>query len=713
MHIRKAAAACLAAGLVIALSAAESQPSAGEKVRTVEEQGAILDTIAQINHINWVWNTIKTYNNVVVLEEEYDKISSGNLNLNRIPDEETLGRITQMLDTLYSLRKDDRALKRWRQDFRESRERKQRDFKTKAAKEAKDKLVAQAKECCSLWDWVTNPGGSLLSVANTVYDMGHYAVSLHNDYDNFVYGLDKEASDKEFSFDTAKMDLLHQQNKALLEDQWKLIRRYNLDDRLRVSDNDIRALLSCLKGENHEYIFRRLLPMRERFSRFPEFWYYFSCAAMETGHFKEGLEACDTFFKVNRGIFRDDPMEGTIALNKAFMLPKTDANKPELRRCLELAWKANDLRGDWQISYLSAIMYKGVFDEKDKAEEMLENAIALIDAAIRDRKHYGSKAGVTLEEGLLNCRNALHQLRGEPLEEVKPREQEPQREYNGLKEGDSKTFKLPGGVSMEMVYVAPGSFQMGNKNGKDDQMPVHKVTLTKGYWIGKYPVTQAQWNALVSGTGVSFEGGNPVASFSRNGKNSDIVNGMDTSDFPMESVSWDDCKALVDTLNRVEREGRHWSLPTEAQWEFAARGGNKSCGYTYSGGNDMDSVGWYYENSGVRRLSDSNWEFDELGNNKCRPHSVKEKCIGNELGIVGMSGNVWEWCNDWYDKDYYASSPIDDPQGPATGGFRVSRGGGWPHDARCCCFAFRICFWPRGRLFFYGFRLCCSAEPRE
>ena len=152
MHIGKAATACLAVGLVIALSAAEPQPSAGEKVRTVEEQDAILDTIAQINHINWVWNTIKTYNNVVVLEEEYDKISSGNLNLNRIPDEETLGRITQMLDTLYSLRKDDRAMKRWRQDFRESRERKQRDFKTKAAKEAKDKLVAQAKECCSLWD---------------------------------------------------------------------------------------------------------------------------------------------------------------------------------------------------------------------------------------------------------------------------------------------------------------------------------------------------------------------------------------------------------------------------------------------------------------------------------------------------------------------------------------------------------------------------------
>ena len=118
-------------------------------------------------------------------------------------------------------------------------------------------------------------------------------------------------------------------------------------------------------------------------------------------------------------------MEGTVALNKAFMLEKTDANKPELRRCLEIAWKNNALRGDWQISYLAAIMYKGVFDEKNKAEMMLKHAVTLIEAAIRERQQYGSKAGVTLEEGLLNCRNALHQLRGEPLEKGEALEKEP------------------------------------------------------------------------------------------------------------------------------------------------------------------------------------------------------------------------------------------------------------------------------------------------
>ena len=286
-------------------------------------------------------------------------------------------------------------------------------------------------------------------------------------------------------------------------------------------------------------------------------------------------------------------------------------------------------------------------------------------------------------------------------------------EYPG---GETKIFTLPGGVRMEMVYVAPGSFQMGSENGEDGgkhEKPVHRVTLTKGFWIGKYPITQAQWNALVSAMEVRFEDRRPVAGFSKNGVLNDIVSGMDTSDFPMETISWDDCKALVDALNKADREGVRWSLPTEAQWEFAARGGNKSRGYTYSGGNDMDAVGWYYKNSGTRRLSGSDWDSDKLKGNKNRPHSVKEKDIGNELGIVGMSGNVWEWCNDWYDSDYYSNSPTEDPQGPASGVYRVLRGGGWGLNARICRSAFRFRDGPGVRSIGCGFRLCCSAGPRE
>ena len=319
------------------------------------DKEAILDTIAQINHINWIVNVIKTYNNALVLEEEYEKISPGNLNLNRIPDEDTLERITKMLDTLYTLRKDERNMCHWRRNFNESRTRKLETYKLKASKQAVDTLTAQAKACCSLWDWGTNPGGSLIAVAQTAWNMSHYSVSLYNDYDNFVYELDKTAAEQEFAFDTAKMDLLHQQNKDLLQDQWRLIRRYRLDDRLRVSAVDIKKLLAALKDDSHSRIYNRLVPMSERFCQFPEYWYYLSCAALETGHFAKGIEACDVFFKVNRGIFRDDPMVGIVALNKAFMLPKKDANKPELRRCLEIAWKNNSLCSDWQVSYFAAI----------------------------------------------------------------------------------------------------------------------------------------------------------------------------------------------------------------------------------------------------------------------------------------------------------------------------------------------------------------------
>lgn len=355
----------------------------GEKERTAKEQepDAILDTIAQINHINWVVNVIKTYNNALVLEEEYEKISYGNLNLNRIPDEETRNRITNMLDALYSLRKDEREMKHWRDKFLDDRMRKMREYDLGTAK----RVWGLFRE--GIFGFMTYDIGTVLQ---TAFDVGHGCLSLQYDYDNFVHSFDQEMQDRVFAFDSQKMALLHKLNKEMLDDQWRLVRKHHLDDKAtRVTDTDIKALLSVLKDGNASRIYTRLVSMKSRYRLFPEYWYYLSCAAMETGHFKEGRNACDTFFKVNRGIFRDDPMAGTVALNKAMMLDKDKANLPELKRCLEIIWEANQNRSNWEQDFVVASLYDGILHDSKKAVAILEHAIAALESEMSERKRMG------------------------------------------------------------------------------------------------------------------------------------------------------------------------------------------------------------------------------------------------------------------------------------------------------------------------------------
>lgn len=213
------------------------------------------------------------------------------------------------------------------------------------------------------------------------------------------------------------------------------------------------------------------------------------------------------------------------------------------------------------------------------------------------------------------------------------------------------------GVSFKMIAVKGGTFQMGSDDGYN---AVHQVTLSD-YYIGETEVTQELWNAVM-GSNPSYFYGNMQR--------------------PVETVSWNDCHTFISRLN--ELTGETFRLPTEAQWEYAARGGYKSKGYTYSGSNAIDDVAWHWYNSDRTT------------------HPVKTKAP-NELGIYDMSGNVWEWCSDWYGD--YSSAAQTDPTGPATGYYRVGRGGSWDNDATYCRVAFRGNSTPTNRFSHLGLRL--------
>ena len=224
------------------------------------------------------------------------------------------------------------------------------------------------------------------------------------------------------------------------------------------------------------------------------------------------------------------------------------------------------------------------------------------------------------------------------------------------------------GVSFTMIAVEGGTFSMGatSEQGSDadnDEKPVHSVALSD-YYIGETEVTQELWQAVM-GSNPSRFGGYPKR--------------------PVEQVSWNDCQEFIKKLNQLT--GMNFRLPTEAEWEYAARGGNKSKGYKYSGGNTIGNVAWYTDNSGSRT------------------HDVKTK-QANELGIYDMSGNVYEWCQDWYGN--YSSSSQTNPTGPSSGSLRVIRGGSWSISARYCRVSDRCNFYPDFRDDDLGLRLSLS-----
>jgi len=232
--------------------------------------------------------------------------------------------------------------------------------------------------------------------------------------------------------------------------------------------------------------------------------------------------------------------------------------------------------------------------------------------------------------------------------------------------------------SVPMVIVTGGTFRMGSNENSDEQ-PVHSV-MVDSFWIRMNEVTQKEWQSVM-------------------GTNPSVFKG---EDLPVENVSWYDavkfCNKLseqdgyapVYTINGTQvtcdftKNG--YRLPTEAEWEYAARGGDQSRGYTYAGSDSVGTVAWYWDNSGK----------------KTHPVGTKQP---NELGLYDMSGNVWEWCWDRYDGNYYAQSPSKNPKGPSSGASRVRRGGSWNHDAEGIRSASRLNNPPSNSSYYIGFRL--------
>ena len=227
-----------------------------------------------------------------------------------------------------------------------------------------------------------------------------------------------------------------------------------------------------------------------------------------------------------------------------------------------------------------------------------------------------------------------------------------------------ETFTV-NGVAFKMVKVAGGIFQMGatseqGKSARKNEKPVHSVTLSD-YYIGQTEVTQELWEAVMGSNPAHVKGDNRL---------------------PVEDVSWKDCQEFIEKLNRLT--GKNFRLPTEAEWEYAARGGSKSKGYKYSGSNNLDAVAWYDKNSG----------------NEIHPVAQKQ---ANELGLYDMSGNVDEWCYDRYGS--YSSNSQTNPTGASSGSDRVVRGGRWYYGARDVRVSVRFNITPGYRINSGGLRL--------
>jgi uncharacterized protein (TIGR02996 family) len=275
------------------------------------------------------------------------------------------------------------------------------------------------------------------------------------------------------------------------------------------------------------------------------------------------------------------------------------------------------------------------------------------------------------------------------------------------------SVELTNSIGMRFMLVLPGAFLMGSpedEEGRYDNEAQHEVTITRPFWLGVFPVTQGQWKVVL--------GDNP-SYFRREGAGKESVKDVSDAEldlFPVEQFSWEDAREFLKKLAALKEEvrnGREYRLPSEAEWEYACRGG-----HLIQDLEDGHTLPFHFDRRSLS-LSSMQANFDGSkhthGGAAVGPYLDRPSRVGsykpNALGIFDVHGNVWEWCSDWFDEDYYNSSPFADPLGPEDGSDRVGRGGSWYNFRRFCRAAAREGFSPSDRSDILGFRV--AVVPHE
>ncbi|MCP4273750.1 MAG: SUMF1/EgtB/PvdO family nonheme iron enzyme [Gammaproteobacteria bacterium] len=300
-----------------------------------------------------------------------------------------------------------------------------------------------------------------------------------------------------------------------------------------------------------------------------------------------------------------------------------------------------------------------------------------------DRSSFGPSFGNGIIGFRLVLPQAISEVQPEAEPELSPKakrdDEQKEQSGGGAAQVQKSKYQPSDEISInEFVEVSAGEYSMGSDEGDENEKPLHRVTINNAFYMQKTEVTQGQWKVVMGSNPSSFKQGD---------------------NYPVESVSWDDVQEFITKLNK--QTGKNYRLPTEAEWEYAARSEGKS--EKYSGFSNDDDL-YLHAN-----FCDSNCEYEDWKDDKQNDGYKNTSPVGsfkpNGIGLYDMSGNVWEWCQDWHDSEYYKDSPINDPTGPETGSGRVIRGGGWGSNAGYCRSSFRFYDDPSGDSIDLGFRL--------